>query len=104
MRYEIDICRLVKQPLYTVYERRMLRRLDRKALPHHIGVIHDGHRRYACTEGLPDYAASYRVGMAKFIEFLHWTDELGIAAVSAGCCPRRTCSARPPSWSLTTTS
>jgi short-chain Z-isoprenyl diphosphate synthase len=82
MRYEIDIRRLVKQPLYTVYERRMLRGLDRKALPHHIGVIHDGHRRYARTERLPDYAASYRVGMAKFIEFLHWTDELGIAAVT----------------------
>ena len=60
----------------------MLRHLDRTALPHHIGVIHDGHRRYARTEGLPDYAASYRVGMAKFVEFLHWTEELDIAAVT----------------------
>lgn len=72
----------VKKPLYRVYERRILQHLDRSALPRHIGVIHDGHRRYARVERLPDYAASYRVGMAKFVEFLEWTDELEISAVT----------------------
>jgi short-chain Z-isoprenyl diphosphate synthase len=72
----------LKKPLYQVYEKRMLQTLDRDALPHHIGVIHDGHRRYARAERLPDYAASYRAGMAKFVEFLGWTAELEIAAVT----------------------
>jgi short-chain Z-isoprenyl diphosphate synthase len=73
---------LIKQPLYAVYERRLLDALDRRRLPRHIGVIHDGHRRYAKAERLPDYASSYRVGMQKFEEFLHWTDELEIEAVT----------------------
>ncbi len=68
--------------LYRVYEDRLLAGLDRDALPRHIAVIHDGHRRYARAEGLPDYASSYRVGMDKFVEFLHWTDELAIPAVT----------------------
>jgi len=70
------------KPLYGLYEQRLSRSLDRAALPEHIGVIHDGHRRYARAEGLPDYAASYRVGMAKFVEFLAWTADLDIEAVT----------------------
>ena len=72
----------VKAPLYRIYEKRLLADLDRERLPQHIGVIHDGHRRYARASGLPDYAASYRAGMAKFEEFLHWSDELEIPAVT----------------------
>jgi short-chain Z-isoprenyl diphosphate synthase len=70
------------KPVYAVYEKRLLDGLDRGALPGHIGVIHDGHRRYARAEGLPDYQASYRVGMAKFEEFLQWSAELEIHAVT----------------------
>ena len=73
---------IIKRPLYRIYERRILQHLDRSALPRHIGVIHDGHRRYAREERLPDYAASYRVGMDKFVEFLQWADELEIDAVT----------------------
>ena len=73
---------LATRPLYRLYEERLLSGLDRTKLPQHIGVIHDGHRRYARSEGLPDYAASYRVGMAKFIEFLHWTEDLEIPNVT----------------------
>jgi short-chain Z-isoprenyl diphosphate synthase len=72
----------LRKPLYRLYEDRLLRHLDRSALPRHIGVIHDGHRRYARAEGLPDYQASYRVGMAKFEEFLQWSAELEIHAVT----------------------
>ncbi|MDJ0664427.1 MAG: polyprenyl diphosphate synthase [Acidimicrobiia bacterium] len=74
--------RLAKKPLYRIYESRILKFLDRDRLPRHIGVIHDGHRRYARAEGLPDYAASYREGMRKFVEFLGWADELEIHAVT----------------------
>ena len=74
--------RVIKKPLYRVYESRILKFLERDRLPQHIGVIHDGHRRYARAERLPDYAASYREGMAKFVEFLGWADELEIRAVT----------------------
>ena len=70
------------RPLYRFYENRLLATLDRDRLPRHIGVIHDGHRRYARSEGLPDYQASYRVGMTKFVEFLHWSDDLKIPAIT----------------------
>ena len=73
---------LFTRPLYRAYEARLLRDLDRDRLPRHIGVIHDGHRRYARAERLPDYAASYRVGMDKFVDLLHWSEELGIEAVT----------------------
>lgn len=73
---------LIAKPLYGAYERRLLHKLDRSLLPHHVGVIHDGHRRFARAEGLPDLTAGYRMGMAKFVEFLHWCDDLEIQAVT----------------------
>ena len=73
---------LIRRPLYGLYERRLARSLDRAALPRHIGVIHDGHRRFARQAGLPDYSASYRVGMDKVVEFLGWCDEFEIPAVT----------------------
>jgi len=78
----VSVRRSLKKPLYQIYEQRLLQTLDRDALPHHIGVIHDGHRRYARAERLPDYAASYRVGMDKFVEFLGWTAALEIPVVT----------------------
>lgn len=65
-------------PLYRLYEERLVRSLDRSLLPHHIGVIHDGHRRYARMSGFADYATSYRVGMDKFVEFLGWCSDLEV--------------------------
>ena len=73
---------LIRRPLYRLYERRLVRSLDRSALPRHIGVIHDGHRRFARQARLPDYSASYRVGMDKVVEFLGWCAELEVPAVT----------------------
>jgi short-chain Z-isoprenyl diphosphate synthase len=78
----VSLKEIALKPVYRVYTDRLLHNLDLDALPKHVGVIHDGHRRYARAEGLPDYAASYRVGMAKFVEFLGWTADLGIEAVT----------------------
>ncbi len=73
---------LLTRPLYRFYEDRLLANLDLGRLPQHIGVIHDGHRRYVRAEGLPDYQTGYRAGMDKFVEFLGWTDDLRISAVT----------------------
>ena len=70
-------------PLYRLYERRLLRQLDADRLPRHIGIILDGHRRYARAEGLETYSDSYRSGMRRFEEFLGWAAELPIPAVTA---------------------
>ncbi|HEX9854126.1 MAG TPA: polyprenyl diphosphate synthase [Acidimicrobiia bacterium] len=73
---------ILTKPLYRLYEARLVADLDKGKLPRHIGVILDGHRRYARVEGLPDYRASYRVGTDKLIEFIHWTRELDVPAVT----------------------
>lgn len=73
---------VVKKPLYRIYESRILRFLERDRLPRHIGVILDGHRRYARAEGLAEVHESYEVGAAKFFEFLEWTHEFDIHAVT----------------------
>ncbi len=72
----------LRRPLYRVYEERLLRALDPAGLPRHIGVIHDGHRRFARQAGLPDYASSYRAGMDKFVEFLDWCRQVEVPAVT----------------------
>ena len=68
--------------LYRLYEERLLGSLDRSRFPHHVAIILDGHRRYARSERLASYTDSYRVGMAKFEEFLAWAEELDIPAVT----------------------
>jgi short-chain Z-isoprenyl diphosphate synthase len=70
-------------PLYRLYDLRITSQLDRTRLPHHIGVILDGHRRFARAEGLEDYAASYRSGMAKLEELVGWCADFEIPVVSA---------------------
>ena len=73
---------VVKKPLYKIYESRILKFLDRDRLPDHIGVILDGHRRYSRNEGLAEYRHGYEVGAEKFFEFLDWTHEFDIHAVT----------------------
>jgi len=73
---------VIKKPLYRIYESRILRFLDRDRLPEHIGVILDGHRRYAKAEGLGEVRESYEVGASKFFEFLEWTHEFEIHAIT----------------------
>ena len=70
-------------PLYKFYERRLVLSLPSDRLPAHIGVILDGHRRFARQEGHAEYTASYRIGMAKLGEFLGWCAQLEVPVVTA---------------------
>jgi len=72
----------LSRPLYRLYEDRLLRSLDRDRLPRHVGVILDGHRRFARTAGLPDYESSYRAGMDKLTEFLGWCGQLEVPVLT----------------------
>lgn len=68
----------LKTLLYSLYENTLIRKLDKDAIPKHIGLIHDGHRRYAREKGLLSYEVSYRLGMNTFRECLVWCDEFEI--------------------------
>ncbi|HEV2428070.1 MAG TPA: polyprenyl diphosphate synthase [Acidimicrobiales bacterium] len=70
------------RPFYRLYERRLESSLPADALPRHVGVILDGHRRFAREEG-GAYRDSYEAGMAKLEELLDWCAELKIKAVTA---------------------
>jgi short-chain Z-isoprenyl diphosphate synthase len=71
------------KPLYKLYERRLVQSLPAERLPTHIGVILDGHRRFARKEGHDDLTESYRQGTAKLAEFLRWCAHLEIPAITA---------------------
>ena len=49
----VTIKNTLLKPAYRLYEDRLVRHLDRDALPRHIGVIHDGHRRYRAGSAAP---------------------------------------------------
>jgi short-chain Z-isoprenyl diphosphate synthase len=68
-------------PLYWLYERRLDRRLDRTAMPAHIGLILDGNRRFARGNGL-DVRLGHHFGVRKLKSFLEWCLEFGVAHVT----------------------
>ncbi len=73
----------LRRTMYRFYEHRLAKELPADKLPRHVGVILDGHRRFAreATDG--EYRASYEAGMVKLEELLEWCSDLGIKAVTA---------------------
>ena len=69
--------------LYGLYERSLLGQIHRDRLPHHIGIVLDGHRRHARAEGLASYEDSYRAGMRRFEDLLDWASDLSIPVMTA---------------------
>ncbi|GAA4303171.1 isoprenyl transferase [Klenkia terrae] len=72
----------VREALTALYERRLVRRLDRSAAPRHVGVIVDGNRRWARATGLDDVNDGHRRGADKIVDFLGWCDETGVEVVT----------------------
>ncbi|WFR74708.1 isoprenyl transferase [Prescottella defluvii] len=64
--------------LYSVYERRLLRRLDGLQHPRHVAVMCDGNRRWARENGFTDVSHGHRMGARKIAELLSWCDAAGI--------------------------
>lgn len=69
--------------VYSIYENRLQSKLLKQNLPKHIGLIHDGHRRYAKREGLYSYEVSYKIGMNRLKECIAWCDEVGIEYITS---------------------
>ncbi|MGH3741255.1 MAG: isoprenyl transferase [Micromonosporaceae bacterium] len=68
--------------LYSIYERRLRRRLSHSQTPRHIGVMLDGNRRWARSVGLTNPNEFYQAGAAKVEQFLSWCDEAGVELVT----------------------
>jgi short-chain Z-isoprenyl diphosphate synthase len=71
----------VKRLLYRLYERRLLDTVRQRRVPRHLGLIQDGHRRYARHAGISNLGG-YRLGAAKAEEVLIWCAELHIPMVT----------------------
>ncbi|MBG6182833.1 short-chain Z-isoprenyl diphosphate synthase [Arthrobacter sp. CAN_A214] len=67
--------------LYSYYERRLQRSLSPERIPHHIGVMVDGNRRWARLAGAPT-SHGHQAGADKIHEFLGWCEELGVDVVT----------------------
>ncbi len=68
--------------VYPVYERRLLRELRGRQLPRHVGVILDGNRRWAKASGVGDINAGHRAGAEKITQVLGWCDQAGVEVVT----------------------
>lgn len=67
--------------LYDIYERRLAVRIDPAAVPHHVGVILDGNRRWAKSMGF-GAAQGHKRGADKIEEFLGWAEQTGVQVVT----------------------
>ena len=75
------IKRAIKAPLYPVYERRLLRKLDYSQTPHHIGIIVDGNRRWA-KENTVETSSGHQAGADKIVDFLNWCEAAQVKLVT----------------------
>lgn len=73
--------RLIKSIIYPLYEARLFRKLDRDAIPQHVGVILDGNRRWA-KANLASSKSGHSAGARKIIDFLSWCEEAQIKVVT----------------------
>lgn len=76
------IRKLIKAPLYPMYERRLVRGLDFSKTPHHVGVILDGNRRWAKANPNQGDPNGHKAGASKIIEFLGWCDDAEVRVVT----------------------
>ncbi len=71
----------VRDLAYSLYERRLLASLDAEQVPHHVGVILDGNRRWARAIGTST-SSGHRAGADKIAELLDWCEEAGVELVT----------------------
>lgn len=67
--------------VYNLYERRLAARVDPTRVPHHVGVILDGNRRWAKSMGFGT-AHGHRRGADKIRELLGWAEQAGVRVVT----------------------
>jgi len=74
------------RPLYRLYERRLTRHVQGRAIPRHIGIILDGNRRHGESYGLRQPREIYALGARKLDDVLDWCGEFAVPAVTLWLC------------------
>jgi short-chain Z-isoprenyl diphosphate synthase len=72
----------VRGLVYRLYERRLGASLSPSAIPRHVGVMCDGNRRWARSEGLADVSSGHQAGADKIFELLEWCQAAGVEVVT----------------------
>ncbi|MBK5248639.1 MAG: isoprenyl transferase [Actinomycetales bacterium] len=67
--------------LYGLYERRLFAALHGSTLPHHVGVMLDGNRRWARSVGL-ETVQGHQAGADRITDLLGWCEEAGVELVT----------------------
>jgi short-chain Z-isoprenyl diphosphate synthase len=73
----------LRELVYDVYERRLVRKLRaaHAPVPKHVGVILDGNRRWAKSVGATS-KEGHQAGADKIEDLLHWCDDAGVEVVT----------------------
>ncbi len=86
---------VVRRALYPAYENRVVKSLPPDRIPHHIGVMLDGNRRWAKAVGL-DTAGGYQAGADNIFPLLGWCEEVGVKVVTLWLLSSDNLTNRPP--------
>jgi len=68
--------------VYGLYERRLVRSLTDAEVPRHVGVILDGNRRWARAAGASDVAHGHQAGADHINDLLGWCGDAGVEVVT----------------------
>ncbi|OGS42483.1 MAG: di-trans,poly-cis-decaprenylcistransferase [Euryarchaeota archaeon RBG_16_62_10] len=72
-----DLTKAISSTAYSTYEKRLIKEVLSRPVPHHVAIIMDGNRRYAKDYGLM-VAEGHDKGRQKLEDVLEWCLELGI--------------------------
>ena len=65
-----------------IRERRLIDRIKKAPVPHHVGIIMDGNRRFAKLLGLDDVSMGHVAGQERLENVLDWCLDLGIRVLT----------------------
>ena len=72
-----DLTRAISSTAYGTYEKRLLKEVLQRPVPHHVAIIMDGNRRYAKEFGLL-ISEGHAKGSEKLENILEWCMEIGV--------------------------
>lgn len=72
-----DLSRAISSTAYQTYEKRLIKEVTSKPVPHHVAIIMDGNRRYAKDFGML-VAEGHDKGRQKLEDVLEWCMEIGV--------------------------
>lgn len=84
---------LATSPAYPIYKLALKREVLKGPMPHHVGIIPDGNRRWA-RENSASLKEAYYAGYSKIKQVLHWILDLGVPNVTVFVLSTENCSKR----------